>query len=156
MKKKLVIGKVDYEQKGFAANSVEIEYSLQDGRFSASGNIWQASRRDILSGGQILDEIAQLFPDNELVHRIVAVWKKWHLNDMHAGTPRQEAFLETLNLPHYNHYESAKAKLKEAGLDPDDSYLLNDKPYEYGSAWLRIELPPEVIAEIESWPGSDY
>jgi hypothetical protein len=155
MRKKIIIGKVDYENKGVPQNSVEIEYSLKDGRFSASGNIWMASRRDILSGGQNLDEIAALFPDNELVQRIVAIWQKWHLNDMHAGSPKQEAFLETLNLPNHNHYENAKAKLKDAGLDPDESYLHNGQPYSYGSAWLSVELPAEVVAEIESWPGND-
>jgi hypothetical protein len=155
MRKKIVIGKVDYEGRGFAHNSVDIEYSLEDGRFSASGNIWQASRKDILSGGQNLEEIASLFPDNELVQRIVTVWRKWHLNDMHAGSPKQEEFLAQLNLPNHNHYENAKAKLKDAGLDPDESYLHNGKPYEYGSAWLSEELPPSVISEIESWPGTE-
>lgn len=155
MRKKIVIGKVDYEGKGSLSNSVEIEYSLKDGRFSASGNIWMASRKDILSAGQNLDEIASLFPDHELAQRIGAVWKKWHLNDMHAGSPKQEDFLEQLNLPNQNHYENAKAKLKDAGLDPDESYLHNGKPYEYGSAWLSVELPNSVISEIESWPGTD-
>lgn len=155
MRKKLVIGKVDYEGRGSAANLVEIEYELKDGRFSASGNIWMTSKRDILSGGQNLDEIGSLFPDHELVQRVVSIWKKWHLNDMHAGSPKQEEFLETLNLPNYNHYENAKAKLKDAGLDPDESYIHNGKPYEYGSAWLYVELPMQVVQEIESWPGVD-
>lgn len=156
MRKKIAIGKVDYENKGLDSNLVEIEYSLKDGRFSASGNIWMSSKRDILSGGQNLDEIAELFPSNELVQRIVSVWRKWHLNDMHAGSPKQEAFLESLNLPNNgNHYETAKAKLKDAGLDPDDSYIHNGKPYSYGSAWLYVELPSDIISEIESWPGTD-
>lgn len=153
MRKKLVIGKVDYENHGEPRNSVEIEYELKDGKFSASGHIWNYSRRDTLSGGQNLDEILELFPDNELVQRVVAVWKEWHLNDMHAGTPKQEEFLATLNLPNSNYYETAKAKLKDAGLDPDESYLYNGQPYSYGSAWLFIEIPPHIVAEIESWPG---
>lgn len=155
MRKKLVIGKVDYENKGFASNAVEIEYSLKDGRFSASGNIWMGSRRDILSGGQNLEEIAELFPQDQLVQRVVSIWRKWHLNDMHAGSPKQEAFLDTLNLPNNNHYENAKAKLQEAGLDPDESYMHGGKPYSYGSAWLNIDLPADVIAEIDSWAGTD-
>lgn len=155
MKKKIQLGKVDYEGKGYESNSVDIEYSLKDGKFSASGNIWMSSKRDILSGGQNLEEIASLFPNHELCQRIVSVWKKWHLNDMHAGSPKQEDFLEKLNLPNYNHYETAKEKLKEAGLDPDESFLHNGKPYEYGTAWLHVELPSQVIEEIESWGGED-
>lgn len=156
MKKKIVVGKVDYENKGTASNSVEIEYSLKDGRFSASGNIWMSSRKDILSGGQNLEEIADMFPDHDLVQRIVKVWKKWHLNDMKAGSPKQEEFLANLNLPNNgNFHETAKAKLKDAGLDPDESFLHYNKPYEYGSAWITIDLPDAVVAEIESWPGVD-
>lgn len=152
MRKKIEIGKVDYEGKG-KVNSVDIEYSLVDGRFSASGNIWLSSKKDIISGGQNLDEIAELFPSNELVQRIVQVWKKWHLNDMNAGSPRQTEFLEKLDLPNYNHYEVAKEKLKEAGLDPDESFFYQGKPYSYGSAWLSVEIPSDVVSEIESWPG---
>ena len=156
MRKRFEIGKVDYENKGTANYPVDIEYSLINGRFSASGNIWLPSRRDIVSGGQNLEEIASLFPDNEQVQRIVAVWRKWHLNDMHAGSPKQEEFLEKLNLPNHNHYENAKAKLEEAGLNPDESFIFNGRPYEYGSAWLYVELPPAVISEIESWMGTDF
>lgn len=152
MKKKLVIGNVDYNKTGYF-NEVTIEYSLIDGRFSASGNIWMSTKRDIISGGQNLDEIGSLFPDNELVQRIVSIWRKWHLNDMNAGSPRQTEFLEKLNLPNYDHYNVAKEKLKEAGLDPDESFVYEGKPYSYGSAWLKVELPQSVIEEIESWPG---
>lgn len=152
MRKKVVLGKVAYEGSE-KTNEVDIEYSLINGRFSASGNIWQSNKKDIISGGQNLEEILLLFPGNELVERIVNVWRKWHLNDMQAGSPKQTAFLEALNLPNHNHYELAKEKLQEAGLDPDNSFAVDGKPYSYGSAWLAIEIPVDVVSEIESWPG---
>ena len=124
MRKKFVVGKCDYEGKG-KSNEVDIEYSLENGRFSASGNIWLKSKKDIMSGGQNLDEILSLFPDNETVQRIVKVWKEWHLNDMKAGSPKQMEFLSNVEISGGDYYSIAKEKLAEAGLDPDESYQYN-------------------------------
>jgi len=27
--------------------------------------------------------------------------------------------------------------------------------YKYGSAWLKVDVPPEIIAQVESWPNAD-
>jgi hypothetical protein len=37
------------------------------------------------------------------------------------------------------------------GLQPDPNYLYNNKPYAYGSRWLKRVLPQNIIDEIESW-----
>jgi hypothetical protein len=50
-------------------------------------------------------------------------------------------------------YDSIKESLKEAGLDPDEDYQYQGKPYSYGSAWLEVEIPSEVYYEIQTWPG---
>ena len=68
-----------------------ITWSLVDGKFSASGEVWNASGSDIIHGGQCIDSIAAEFPESAQAQAINKVWAKWHLNDMRAGTPRQEA-----------------------------------------------------------------
>ncbi len=87
-----------------------------------------------------------------LEKRFRDVWRKWHLNDMKAGTPAQEAHLEALKAsgvkPDSDHYRWALAVLVEAGLQPDNGYS-------YGSKWLRQELPADVVAFLWSLPNSD-
>lgn len=85
------------EQKTYIGMSGEgervfITYQLTEGgKFSACGEYWQPSGIDINSCGQILDTILKEFPKSKLAQRIHAVWSKYHLNDMTAGTPKQEA-----------------------------------------------------------------
>jgi hypothetical protein len=148
------LGKIDYNNSGRHNCLVTIEWSLEGGRFSASGSIWNPRKTDIYSGGQNLEEIAKLFPSHKLAQRIIDVWRAWHLNDMKAGSPAQEAWLKTNPVKAVypeSHYEKAGAALAAAGLNPDPSCIHNGAPYRYGSAWLKVELPTDVIAEIESW-----
>lgn len=93
--------------------------------------------------------------------RFFDIWEQWHLNDMKAGTPIQEAYLKE----HKADYEAFKAKankyvsyyewatdaLNKAGLNPAP-----DKPnYAYGAAWLQTAVPCDVIEFLESLPDSD-
>jgi len=148
MRKRLVLGKIDYDGRGRKINEVDIEYELtSDGRFTASGNIWNSRHTDIISGGQNLEEIAKLFPGDERAQRIVKVWRKWHLNDMKAGTPKQEKAVVTWKAKGNRYdYDKVVTHLKGIGLYEDDGY-------KYGTAWLKEELPPDVVTEIEAWSG---
>ena len=146
MKNVLRLGKVDYDHTGHKVNAVDIEWELTpDGRFSASGAIWDGRHYDNIAGGQILEEIARLFPRDERVQRIIRVWRVWHLNDLTAGTPRQEAAIAQWKAEG-NKYDYGKAVeyLKSIGLYEDDGY-------KYGHAWLKRELPDDVKKEIKSW-----
>jgi hypothetical protein len=93
-----------------------------------------------------------------LVRKFRAVWDEYHLNDMKAGSPAQEAFLKanpvTYTYPE-SHYEKACEALAAAGLNPDPNYLHEGKPYKYGSAWLRAEVPNEVISFLAGLPNSE-
>jgi hypothetical protein len=73
------------------------------------------------------------------------VWKRWHLNDMRAGTPEQ---MEALREAKINGYDEACQFLKEKGLYEVDGYR-------YGSKWLHEEPPQEVIDFLESLPSTD-
>lgn len=89
----------------------------------------------------------------ELLAKFFEVWERWHLNDMKAGTPAQMAELEKHTFPegHGNHYEWAKGILANAGLFHDHSR----NGYTYGTAWLREEVPADVIQFLESLPESE-
>jgi hypothetical protein len=56
---------------------------------SVCGTIWNQRRTDSYSGGQNLDTIAELFPNDHRVQRIKAIWEAWHLNGMTAGCDHQ-------------------------------------------------------------------
>jgi hypothetical protein len=106
------------------------------------------------SAGQCIDALddVALAPSwtPEMVARLREVWDRWHLNDMRAGTPAQEARLRTLTFPGYpvNHYDWASAELAKAGLNPDDGYR-------YGSSWLYEDVPANVLDWLYRLPVSD-
>lgn len=154
MAHRYVLGKVDYLENGRANCEAALTWSVENGRFSMCGEIWQPSKRDTLTGGQCIEEVVKLFPNDAKAQRMAEVWRRWHLNDMRAGSPAQEAWLRanpvTAVYPN-SHFSVASNALKEAGLNPDPNYEYNGKPYVYGSAWLKEELPAEIVAEIDSW-----
>jgi len=95
-----------------------------------------------------------------MARKFLAVWKEWHLNDMHAGTPLQTAELKRHTFPGHpaNHYDWAKGVLKDAGLDPDMSLpggAFPPKGYSYGSAWLSVDVPEDVLAWLQALPVTD-
>jgi hypothetical protein len=150
---RLVLGKVDYNGSGRRNCEAAITWELRDGRFSMCAEIWNPRHTDCYTCGQCVDTVAAYFPHKAQVQRMLALWREWHLNDMVAGSPAQEAWLKANPLDrHYsNHYDYQCARLAEVGLNPDPDYLHNGEPYKYGHAWLKRELPADVIAEIESW-----
>lgn len=84
----------------------------------------------------------------ELVTRFREVWERWHLNDMRAGSPAQEAFIRTWRAANQYEYAAACAALKEAG-------LYDDNGYKYGMAWKTEEIPAEVIELLASLPETE-
>ena len=113
------------------------------------------------SGGQCLDSAVECLADCGLrcrmLEELVPIWKRWHLNDMRAGTVRQEEFLRQYEKDHPDWkwtYDSACEVLEKAGLYNDDQYLvgengkINSVPYQYGHAWLYHEIPMETLERI--------
>lgn len=90
------------------------------------------------------------------VVRLVELWHRWHLNDMRAGSPRQEEFLREWRKDHTYTYTSACDALSTIGLLIDSEHLVDGKPYKYGTKWLYEEVPAEIIEEIFSFPESEY
>lgn len=79
------------------------------------------------SWGQIQETLLDFFPE-------VEPYLKWHLNDMRAECEHQESRGETW-------------KAHSPSLRPP---VCPDCGHRLGHAWLKRELPPEVIAWVES------
>lgn len=137
----------------------KIEY--KDGRLSISGvegPLQSGNARG--SCGQInMSEwgITEYAPgwSEALEKQFREVWKRWHLNDIKAGSKVQEDYLRANPIPKEDyaypksHYDVASKKLAAAGLNPDP------EGYEYGHSWKREEVPAEVLEFLQSLPETD-
>jgi hypothetical protein len=75
-------------------------------------------------------------------------WKRWHLNDMKAGSKVQEDWLRA-HPKRDTDWTQTSNRLARAGLNPDPD------GYKYGSAWKHEEVPAEVLAFLQSLPIAD-
>lgn len=96
------------------------------------------SQKNLLGFGQIADEVKNFIPAT-----LYKVWKRWNLNDMRAGTARQEEILRKAKDSgiELNSHEDGRNVLAEK-----DAYI--DNGHKYGTRWLREELPQDVIDYI--------
>lgn len=184
MKKTFTFGKIKYQNCNGCTNLVTVKAELrrcggesiftidkQTGEkvvsgktpeyieFSAYGEIWNSRGTDILCGGQCLDTIMEYkgeLEDKQTFETLYFIWKKYHLNGMHAGTPEQEAAIEKWKAQGNQYEYSAVCEmLKSCGLYEVNYTGLsvgrryNDEPYKYGHAWLIQELPGDVLLKLE-------
>lgn len=147
-----VLGYCDYNETGKKNCKATFEWELKDGNFTMCANIWNPRQTDIYTGGQCVDEVLKFFPNDRKAQRMAQIWSKYHLNDMIAGSPDQEKWKE--NNPEIRNYDEICKAMAEAGIDPDPNYIHNGKPYKYGSAWLKEEIPDDLVAEITCWGSS--
>ena len=93
--------------------------------------------------------------DEDSVKTLVSVWDEYHLNDMKAGSPRQERYLDENNYRSLD-YESRVEVLEIADLEPDTRFEYNYgkglRPYRYGSAWLKAPLPSHILEWFNGLP----
>jgi len=139
---------------------VTIQYT-SDGRLSITGVEGPRANGNCAGGcGQI-----QLDPEKfrlnkgwtrAMVDDLRDVWERWHLNDLNAGTPAQ---MDALRSPEFRAlgpytYDGAVTFLKEQGLyevpSPDGR-----GSYRYGTAWLKEDVPEEVLARLFALPTDD-
>ena len=122
---------------------IEITYS-EDGRLSLCGK-WH-------SQGQNYDELSdeRLVPAEGYEHadlfKIQSIWKRWHLNDMRAGTPKQEEFVRGWLLTNKYDYTRVCEALEAVGLLVDDGY-------KYGTSWLKEEVPTDILRYLFTLPA---
>ncbi len=137
---------------------VYIKWKLtNDGKFTASGEYWNSVGDSSYSGGQNLDKIFRDFPDNKFVKEICGVWKQYHLNDMIAGSPKQEELIRDVIREEFkrstesNWYDFVVQRLKDLGRYRDPDHIVDGKAYRYGTKWMMIEIPDDVKELIRSW-----
>jgi len=124
-----------------------ISISIKDGNLSIIGDAG-------LSCGQIHDSISTTPRkwnegwSHQKLMELIKIWKRWHLNDMRAGSPTQEAALRQANF--HEGYVKALDLLEKRNLNPDRGHLIDGKPYQYGTRWLKEELPPHIIEFLEA------
>lgn len=92
--------------------------------------------------GQGLDRINPYMQNNTMWKIIYRLWNEHHLNDMNAGTRKQDNILrlEGLENAQYSHKVEA---LRANG-------LLVDNGYRYGTGWIYREIPADDLAIIKS------
>lgn len=95
--------------------------------------------------------------DDAMMTRLLEVWDRWHLNDLTAGTPKQEEFIREWKKTHRYDYVDACHALVMADLLADYDYWPPDengekKGYRYGSAWLTERVPDDVVEWLFGLP----
>ncbi|MCV0393682.1 MAG: hypothetical protein K5790_10410 [Nitrosopumilus sp.] len=137
----------DHPQKGI--DGKEYKNPLELG---ISGGIWNSNHSDITTGGQIQDTLREQFEkgnikvngiSDEEFRKLLDVWDRWHLNDLNAGTKKQESIIdEHINDSKYAHLDEFYDR-KVQILKDNDAYV--DNGYQWGSAWLYEPLPDDII-----------
>lgn len=164
MKRTIDIQKVDGYGNGRKNCMVDVELELDNGNFSAVADLWNLNRSDILMGGQCFNDLLNDYPElknNNVFMEVYDLWKKYHLNNMHAGTPEQEKALEEWKAQgNIYDYEKACDYLKSIGLyevpistidkDVNPQFIDCEKEtYKYSSGWLKERIPEEDVQRIE-------
>lgn len=164
MKRKIDIQNVDGYGNGHKNCMVNVELAFSNGNFSAIANLWRSNYSDILMGGQCFDDLLDDFPelkDNPIFMETYDLWSKYHLNDMHAGTPEQEKAVEEWKAQGNTYsYEKVCEYLNSIGLyevpvstiDKDINPQFIDckkETYEYGHSWLKERIPEQDVQRIE-------
>lgn len=121
---------------------VTLEYKDKGPVLSICGSIWNSKHTDCVCCGQCLDTMMRFssLANNALFKKLHKLWTDYHLNDMCAGTIKQEAALKEHG--YSGSYTDDCNYLESIGLLVDDGY-------KYGSAWLYREIPDNVLQEIE-------
>lgn len=155
-------GKIDYRGTGRRLNRVEVTVELNDDHVSVTGVIWNSRMTDALTCGQIHDDLDGFFKGNPTWSVLSFLWNQYHLNDLHPGTPRQEALVKGLD------YNRACSLLKAKGLyvvpaseaDPYRKWPTHrGQSYRYGHEWLTWPIPEDILTATkiaidtgDTWP----
>lgn len=109
----------------------------EDGRIYASfiGETFEGRRLEPVSAGQTQAHVPSA---------LVAIWDRWHLNDMKAGCPHQESLFHESPADRptcANDYRGASG----IELSPNPNSACPDCGYKYGSAWNFEPLPESFL-----------
>ena len=150
-------GKIAYGRSSRKVYPVEVEVELRmlDNKvvFTASGVIYNSRKTDCYCAGQCLDEIAD-YVHNPKFRTIYKLWKKYHLNDMHAGTPEQEQLVDDYFKAEHKAYDYSEAKKVLEDNNMLTVKLPDGTDYTYGRGWLYEPIPEEDLQTIVDLLGA--
>lgn len=170
MERTIYLTNINYKginKSGHCRNRVEVELELTDDNcFSAIAYVWNENHSDTYMIGQCFDDLKEIPEVGELpiFKEIYDLWKKYHLNNLHAGTKEQEDILKeavkTRELEEYGaNYKEKCDYLESKDMLYDKKYLVEKKqadgtikrvPYKYGTGWLKEEIPEGDLLRIKS------
>ena len=156
METTIIIGKVaafGTKKENMVELEVKLYYDkLDESRpvFSASVSVWNRLHTDIIWGGQCFEQVYRLVKrdlsrEKVLLYKtILELWRKHHLNNMHAGTELQEIALEQFyeGVGITPGFESSVCYLKAIN-------LYDDNGYKYGNSWLYRSIPKQDLCQIK-------
>ena len=149
MRKKINPVTVEVELRDETTN-----YGFEYKEFSVCADVWNSKNTDIICAGQCLDEILPFMEGTkyEKTFKLVYdLWKKWHLNGLKAGTPKQEEFCKEWLNSHSYDYTTMCSELEARGLFTDNfngyghKKQYKNEPYNYGCDWAINIIPEEDI-----------
>ena len=104
--------------------------------------------KNLVCCGQCDDEIREIVSminnpeERKEWEWVLDMWKKYHLNDLHAWTPKQERFLKEHWLTgRANNYDECCKALDEAG-------ILVCNGYKFWCGWLFRKIPAKDLNKI--------
>ena len=143
-------GKIAYTGS-IKRNLVEVDLGLvlRDGRdgkpqavFTASAGVWNHLHTDMYVAGQCLDDIWEEYASQlampSTYKEILRLWKRWHLNDLHAGCTHQRAM-----------------GWEREGYDKHPSEPCPKCGYKFGSAWQYEAISTNDLQSIMGLIGID-
>ena len=136
---------------------VWVRASVKDGNLSIVGVVNPNRHGGCHSCGQIRETLSNLDTygkgwDRAKIKLLNDIWKEWHLNDLNAGSPEQEKWVK--ENPQFKTYNDRIENMPDH-IKTDATYLHNGKPYVYGSAWIKRELPDDVIGILNGFPDAE-
>jgi hypothetical protein len=131
-------------------NQCLIEIEIKDGNLSMMGECDHSS-------GQCQDSI---IPRTEAQAKLLEIWDRWHLNDMHAGCIHQRAAKWDEVRINPKELPDTIANSDEKGIiatwvrkkEHPKGLLCAPCPecgYKYGTEWKREELPADIVETID-------
>lgn len=133
--KTINVGKFPIRGRKIATAEVNVELRQEDDGFivlSICACVYNtAYPSNWYMSGQCIDEIAKYIRHCKM-RQINEIWKRWHLNDLHAGCEHQREFEK----------------------EPYENHALEVCPicgHKYGADWQREKLPQNVIETVKSW-----
>jgi hypothetical protein len=162
--------------------NIYCEIKFVEGKLSISGVIGPMKNGDCHGGcGQIDMEFAHRNPadndsrysnpikpeeitfapgwDAEKWFDFLEAWKHWHLNDMRPGCEHQKDWgKKKLQVIGYDGRMETKTSGWVYPREHEEGELTKPCPvcgYEYGSKWLKEDVPAEVITFLQSLPETD-